>query len=93
MNKLELKQPFSIKKGKEINSLTIVGVSSSLEGSQKELALCNKFREAFNTSSDFEEYCRNTGSIEYNIAGSAGGAKDFVLGTRFTLKCEKGAKK
>ena len=43
----ETKDTFGIKKGKEINSLTIVGVSSSLEGSQKELALCNKFREAF----------------------------------------------
>ena len=83
---IEYPYNFDIKKNNII--MTIDGIASSLSGSKEELSLGNKFKSDISYDSDFNDLCKNS-TINYNIDSSIKSKGDmFVLGTRFTVKCE-----
>jgi hypothetical protein len=78
---------FDMKKGNI--SMVIEGVASSIAGNKEELALGNKFKSDIAADPDFADLCKNSAAINYNIDNSLKSKGSvFVLGTKFTVKCE-----
>lgn len=95
LTNLIIRYPYTVKAFKEKNLFQIEGVASVYEGREKELALGNKFRSTIDTSPEMADICKGQARISYDFSDSPlmQQKKDFVLGTKFTLKCEKDVKK
>lgn len=91
LTSLVLKYPYSAGTLKEKNALVMEGVASAYEGREKELALGNKFRSTMDSAPEMADMCKGQARISYDFSDAPlmQGQKDFVLGTKFTLKCEK----
>lgn len=82
-------RPYGFDTKKNNANMTIEGVASSIAGNKEELELGNKFKSNIASDPDFSDLCRNSATINYNIDNSLKSKADiFVLGTKFTVKCE-----
>lgn len=80
--------PYNFEVKKNSASMIIEGVASSLSGNKEELSLGNKFKSDISSDPDFADLCKNSATINYNIDNSLKKGDMYVLGTRFTVKCE-----
>ena len=82
--------PYTFDVKKSNIAMTIDGVASTISGNKEELALGNKFKSDIAADPSFIDLCKNSATINYNIDNSFKSKNDiFVLGTKFTIKCEK----
>ena len=97
LSTLEIKYPYEteVTKFKEKNALRMNGIASVITGREKELALGNRFRTVVDSTPEMADLCKNKAAISYDFSTAPlkQQQKDFVLGTKFTLKCEKEDKK
>lgn len=91
LTSLIIKYPYSVNAFKEKNILVMEGVASAYEGREKELALGNKFRSTIDGAPEMSDICKGQARISYDFSDTPlmQRQKDFILGTKFTLKCEK----
>ena len=90
LSSFAINYPYNLDNKKKEISMNLSGVASSLEGNKEELALGNKFRSNISADLDFSDLCKNSATIDYNIDNSfKGKGSAFVLGTKFSIKCEK----
>ena len=94
---LEIKYPYHTtnNKLKDKSILRMEGVASVLAGRDKELALGNRFRTVMESTPEMADLCKGMATISYDFSTAPlkQQQKDFVLGTKFSLKCEKEDKK
>ncbi len=93
LTSMQIRYPFTLKPFKERNSLSLSGVASAIEGKEKELSLGNEFRIKVDESKEMADVCKGQTRIQYDLSDAPlMQKKDFILGTKFTLKCEKEVK-
>ena len=97
LTSFEVKYPYNTtaSKLKDKNMLRMEGVASVLAGREKELALGNRFRTVVESTPEMADICKSVATISYDFSTAPlkQQQKDFVLGTKFSLKCEKEDKK
>jgi len=95
LSSLSIKYPYALQTPKEKNALTMEGMASVLEGREKELALGNKFRSIMDSAPEMADICKGQARISYDFSDAplTPNQKAFVLGTKFTLKCDKESSK
>lgn len=81
---VQINYPVANKAGKAKNSISISGIIHSLEGKKVELTEGGKFNTKVSNASSMADLCRN--NVTWNYSSDE---KSLVLGTGFTMKCEK----
>lgn len=81
---LQINYPMASKSGKPKDNMTITGVIHSLDGSRVELIESGKFNTKMDSALAMSDLCKNSTKMSY-----PSNEKSTVLGTVFSLKCEK----
>lgn len=81
---VQINYPMANKAGRSKNSISISGIIHSLEGKKVELTEGGKFNTKVSNASSMADLCRN--NVTWNYSSDE---KSLVLGTGFTMKCEK----
>lgn len=97
LSRLDMRYPYNTgaSRLKEKNYIRMEGIASVLAGREKELALGNRFRTVIDSTPEMADLCKGRATISYDFSTAPlkQQQKDFVLGTKFSLKCEKEDKK
>ena len=81
---VQISYPMASKVGKAKNSMSVSGVIHSLEGKKVELTEGGKFNTKISNASSMADLCKNNVSWSYSPED-----KSLVLGTIFSMKCER----
>ncbi len=81
---IQISYPMASKSGRTKDNMVIAGVIHSLEGSKVEYNEAAKFNTKMNTASVMADLCKD--SIKWTYPPTD---KSLVLGTAFSMKCEK----
>jgi hypothetical protein len=94
LTRMEIRYPFTLKVFKEKNTILIEGYASTTESRTKELELGKTFTSAVNNSTVMKDICDGDAKVDYGFEDlSSGRARAIaVLGTKFSLRCEKDVK-
>ena len=84
LRSVQINYPMANKAGKPKNSILISGTIHSLDGSKVELTEGSKFNSKVDTASAMADLCKN--NIKWDYPPND---KSLVLGTSFSMKCEK----
>ena len=97
LTELDIRYPYDTgaSRLKEKSYIRMEGVASVISGREKELALGNRFRTVVDSTPEMADLCKGRATISYDFSTAPlkQQQKDFVLGTKFSLKCEKEDKK
>ncbi|WP_428067022.1 type IV pilus biogenesis protein PilM [Candidatus Proelusimicrobium volucris] len=97
LTELDIRYPYNTgaSRLKEKSYIRMEGVASVVSGREKELALGNRFRTVVDSTPEMADLCKGRATISYDFSTAPlkQQQKDFVLGTKFSLKCEKEDKK
>lgn len=84
LREVQISYPMANKAGRGKNSLIVSGIIHSLDGRKVELTEGGKFNTKVSNASSMADLCKN--NVEWNYSTDE---KSLVLGTIFTMKCEK----
>lgn len=84
LRSIQVEYPVANKAGNPKNSLIVSGVIHSLDGHQVELNEGGKFRNKIDEAKSMRDLCKNNVKMDYPA-----NEKSLILGTLFTMKCEK----
>ena len=84
LKSVQISYPMANKAGNPKNSLVVSGVIHSLDGHQVELNEGGKFRNKVDDAKSMRDLCKTNVKMDYPAND-----KSLILGTLFTMKCEK----